>query len=122
MGSDLEFTAREREIMAVAWHCFEGEPKMNYQKLAELMEMTNVGSAYNAWNRIRHKLIGKDIGSQSSGKKRKAAGASKRTSTKRIKVEKSYSQSKEDKALQSDQDVFKEEEEAAATVAKVESE
>lgn len=51
-----EFSSREQQLMAVAWQCFDGEPKVNYQRLAELTGMTNTGSAYNAWTKIRKKL------------------------------------------------------------------
>lgn len=69
------FTTREQEIMAMAWQCFEGEPKVplippttccldhhpdiiqvDYKKLAELCGMTNPGSAANSWAKIKKKL------------------------------------------------------------------
>lgn len=54
----VEFTAREQRMMALAWKCFDGEPKVDFNKLARLNGMTNTGSAYNAWTKIRKKLAG----------------------------------------------------------------
>ncbi|KAK4504377.1 hypothetical protein PRZ48_005293 [Zasmidium cellare] len=53
-----EFTPREQRMMALAWRCFDGEPKVDFDKLARLNGMTNKGSAYNAWTKIRKKLAG----------------------------------------------------------------
>ncbi|KAF2168487.1 hypothetical protein M409DRAFT_53155 [Zasmidium cellare ATCC 36951] len=56
--SAIEFTAREQRMMALAWRCFDGEPKVDFDKLARLNGMTNKGSVYNAWTKIRKKLAG----------------------------------------------------------------
>lgn len=51
------FTEREKDMMAFAWQCFDDEPKVNWQKLAGLMGMSNERSAANAWARIKKKLV-----------------------------------------------------------------
>ncbi|KAJ9626900.1 hypothetical protein H2203_003356 [Taxawa tesnikishii (nom. ined.)] len=58
-GKDLagqELTERERAILANAWECFDNEPKVNYDKLAEKCGFTNPRSASNAWANIKKKL------------------------------------------------------------------
>ncbi|EMF17333.1 uncharacterized protein SEPMUDRAFT_104602 [Sphaerulina musiva SO2202] len=55
MAADT-FTEREKDMMAFAWQCFDDEPKVNWQKLAGLMGMSNERSAANAWGRIKKKL------------------------------------------------------------------
>ncbi|KAK4507554.1 hypothetical protein PRZ48_001289 [Zasmidium cellare] len=52
----VDFSEREKELMALAWQCFEEEPKIQYAKLAEMAGMTNAGSASNAWRNIKKKL------------------------------------------------------------------
>ncbi|KAF1827152.1 uncharacterized protein K489DRAFT_366340 [Dissoconium aciculare CBS 342.82] len=52
----VAFTEREQKIMAMAWQCFEEQPKVDFTKLAGLVGMTNEGSARNAWAAIRKKL------------------------------------------------------------------
>lgn len=56
--TDVEFTAREQRMMALAWRCFDGEPKVDFNKLARLNGMSHPGSAQNAWYKIRKKLAG----------------------------------------------------------------
>jgi hypothetical protein len=55
MGAN-DFTDRENQIMACAWRCFEGDPKVDFKKLAGLVGMTNPASATNAWARIKKKI------------------------------------------------------------------
>ncbi|KAF2160476.1 hypothetical protein M409DRAFT_59956 [Zasmidium cellare ATCC 36951] len=52
----VDFSEREKELMALAWQCFEEEPKIQFPKLAEMAGMTNAGSASNAWRNIKKKL------------------------------------------------------------------
>ncbi|GIZ39916.1 hypothetical protein CKM354_000327800 [Cercospora kikuchii] len=54
--STNEFTEREKQMMSLAWQCFDGEPKLDYKKLAGLAGMTNPVSASNAWAKIKKKL------------------------------------------------------------------
>ncbi|KXS93389.1 hypothetical protein AC579_3417 [Pseudocercospora musae] len=52
-----ELTQNDMRLLALAWHCFEGEfPKVNFKKLAARAGLTNPMSASNAWTRIRNKL------------------------------------------------------------------
>ncbi|KAM3419331.1 hypothetical protein BST61_g5265 [Cercospora zeina] len=54
--SGNDFTDREKTLMSLAWQCFEGEPKLDYKKLAGLSGMSNPVSASNAWAKIKKKL------------------------------------------------------------------
>ena len=73
-----DFSAREMEIMANAWLCMSEEPKVSspvtsvqwrnaqlrfsqvdYNKLAERVNMTNPKSAANAWAAIKKKIMAK---------------------------------------------------------------
>ena len=75
MANKNDFTDRERQLMAFAWQCFNGEPKVrrttihhstvrlitdtlqvDYKKLAELAGMGNPVSASNAWSKIKKKI------------------------------------------------------------------
>ncbi|KAK5132093.1 hypothetical protein LTR08_000343 [Meristemomyces frigidus] len=56
MASKNDFSDRERTLMAFAWQCFEGDPKVDYKKLASLAGFTNVASASNAWSKIKKKI------------------------------------------------------------------
>lgn len=67
--STMEFTVREQRMMALAWRCFDGNPKVDYDKLARLNGMTNKGSAKNAWTKIRKKLAG-ELAATPTGNKR----------------------------------------------------
>ncbi|KXT06328.1 hypothetical protein AC578_9177 [Pseudocercospora eumusae] len=52
-----ELTQNDMRLLALAWHCFEGDfPKVNFKKLAARAGLTNPMSASNAWTRIRNKL------------------------------------------------------------------
>ena len=59
--TDKDFTAREMEIMAKAWNCMTDEPKVDYDKLAELCGMGNPRSASNAWRAIKAKIMAKGM-------------------------------------------------------------
>ncbi|SMR44324.1 unnamed protein product [Zymoseptoria tritici ST99CH_3D1] len=56
-----DFTVRELQIMACAWRSFEGEPKVDFKKLAPLVDMGNPGSAKNAWAKIKKKLAARAL-------------------------------------------------------------
>ncbi|KAJ4358482.1 uncharacterized protein N0V89_003066 [Didymosphaeria variabile] len=49
------FTAREMEVLALAWQCFESEPKIDIKKLARLTGYTE-GSASVTIGKIKRKL------------------------------------------------------------------
>lgn len=116
----LHFSARETEILAAAWSCLDGgDPKVNYQKLAEATGMTNPGSAYNAWTKIRNKIAGKSR-PQSASKKQKSNGARKLMPSRRAKTEKP--DVKTDPALEEDVSEQEVDVEAASAIKKIESE
>lgn len=46
----------DTSLVSLAWRCFDGEPKVDYQKLANLAGMSNPRSASNAWAVIKKKL------------------------------------------------------------------
>ncbi|EME80190.1 uncharacterized protein MYCFIDRAFT_198484 [Pseudocercospora fijiensis CIRAD86] len=53
-----ELTINDMRLLSDACHCFEGGfPKVNFKKLAARAGYTNLGSAMNAWNRVRTKLL-----------------------------------------------------------------
>ncbi|KAL8371058.1 hypothetical protein RB595_001080 [Gaeumannomyces hyphopodioides] len=54
---DSKLTEREIEILSKAWACMRNQPEIDMNKLAEALGMTNVGSATNAWGRIKKKLF-----------------------------------------------------------------
>ncbi|KXT07450.1 hypothetical protein AC578_458 [Pseudocercospora eumusae] len=56
MADKNAFTDREVQLMTLAWLCFDGEPKVDYKKLASLAGMGNPVSASNAWSKIKKKL------------------------------------------------------------------
>ncbi|CAD0110540.1 unnamed protein product [Aureobasidium uvarum] len=49
------FTEREQKLMAAACQSFEGEPKLDMEKFAQLSGLA-VGSARNAWAALKKKL------------------------------------------------------------------
>ncbi|KAH7119854.1 hypothetical protein B0J11DRAFT_508645 [Dendryphion nanum] len=57
MTSDdkVAFSAREMETLALAWQCFESEPKIDYKKLAAIAGYTE-GSAKTTMGNLRRKL------------------------------------------------------------------
>ncbi|CAD0084074.1 unnamed protein product [Aureobasidium vineae] len=53
------FTEREQKLMAAACQSFEGEPKLDMDKFAQLSGLA-VGSARNAWAALKKKLYAHD--------------------------------------------------------------
>ncbi|XXG95206.1 hypothetical protein Hte_001466 [Hypoxylon texense] len=53
---NVAFTNRDMEILALAWQCFDGMPRINYDKLAELASFKNGKSARDSFLHIRKKL------------------------------------------------------------------
>ncbi|OTB03861.1 hypothetical protein M426DRAFT_321350 [Hypoxylon sp. CI-4A] len=53
---DLHLSSRDMEVLAKAWQCFEGDPKINWAKLAEVAPFKNVATARACFNPIRKKL------------------------------------------------------------------
>ncbi|TLD29147.1 hypothetical protein PspLS_04002 [Pyricularia sp. CBS 133598] len=79
-GGGEKLTERELLILSKAWACMKTQPEIDMPKLAQELGMTNVGSATNAWGRIKKKLFSGVIDSPSGGgggggRKRKAAAA-----------------------------------------------
>lgn len=70
-----KLTEREIEILSKAWTCMRNQPEIDMNKLADALGMTNVGSATNAWGRIKKKIFGNlpagAPGGTSTGRKRK---------------------------------------------------
>ena len=56
MSAIKDLTARDQELLPLAWLCLQGEVKIDFKRLAEEGGFTNVGSASNAWARIAKKL------------------------------------------------------------------
>ncbi|KAF1973038.1 hypothetical protein BU23DRAFT_554580 [Bimuria novae-zelandiae CBS 107.79] len=51
----VSFSTREMEVLALAWQCFESEPKIDIKKLARLTGYTD-GSASATISKIKRKL------------------------------------------------------------------
>lgn len=82
MSAISKLTARDQELLPLAWLCLQGEVKIDFQKLAREGGFTNVGSASNAWARIAKKLAIPRGGSKSD-KRAKYEAMSTNTSPKR---------------------------------------
>ncbi|KAI1775836.1 hypothetical protein F4818DRAFT_441114 [Hypoxylon cercidicola] len=54
--ANMNFTARDMEILALAWQCFDDTPRINWQKLAELASFKNVETARACFAPIKKKL------------------------------------------------------------------
>ncbi|KAI2776265.1 hypothetical protein F4815DRAFT_360493 [Daldinia loculata] len=96
---DTQFTARDMEILGIAWQCFEVAPKINWNKLAQLAPFKNASTARACFGPIKKKLAlasGESTTANTSepstptkgGKKRKAGsektpGSGKKTKTSR---------------------------------------
>ncbi|KAH7078949.1 hypothetical protein BKA63DRAFT_507449 [Paraphoma chrysanthemicola] len=65
MGDKNDLTARENEVLALAWQCFESEPKVDMHKLASLTGYTP-GSAAFTMGKIKRKLKNKTAGISAS--------------------------------------------------------
>ncbi|KAK4545547.1 hypothetical protein LTR36_002897 [Oleoguttula mirabilis] len=79
MMADKDFTPRELEIMGKAWNCMTEEPKVDYDKLAELCSMGNPRSAGNAWRLIKAKIMAKGGITKADGGEENSEGATKAT-------------------------------------------
>ncbi|KAF2877108.1 hypothetical protein BDV95DRAFT_601524 [Massariosphaeria phaeospora] len=55
MAEAVSFSAREMEVLALAWQCMESEPKIDIDKLASLTGYTH-GSASVTMGNIKRKL------------------------------------------------------------------
>ncbi|EMF10689.1 uncharacterized protein SEPMUDRAFT_119220 [Sphaerulina musiva SO2202] len=86
MSAISKLTARDQELLPLAWLCLQGEVKIDFQKLAREGGFTNVGSASNAWARIAKKLAIPRGGSKSD-KRAKYEAMSTITSPKRKRGE-----------------------------------
>lgn len=86
MSAISKLTARDQELLPLAWLCLQGEVKIDFQKLAREGGFTNVGSASNAWARIAKKLAIPRGGSKSD-KRAKYEAMSTNTSPKRKRGE-----------------------------------
>ncbi|KAF2440713.1 hypothetical protein P171DRAFT_106571 [Karstenula rhodostoma CBS 690.94] len=76
----LNFSAREMEVLALAWQCFESEPKIDIKKLARLTGYTE-GSASVTIGKIKRKLKthGGDAGATPAVTPKKTPKSGKRT-------------------------------------------
>ncbi|KAH7406170.1 hypothetical protein DE146DRAFT_435652 [Phaeosphaeria sp. MPI-PUGE-AT-0046c] len=65
MGDKNDLTPRENEVLALAWQCFDIEPKVDMNKLASLTGYTP-GSAAFTMGKIKRKLKNKTLGISAS--------------------------------------------------------
>ncbi|KAH9992702.1 hypothetical protein F4779DRAFT_239435 [Xylariaceae sp. FL0662B] len=56
-SAGAQLSQRDMEVLAKAWHCFENEPTINWQKLAEVAGFKNGPSARACFLPIKKKLI-----------------------------------------------------------------
>ncbi|KAI1206062.1 uncharacterized protein F4807DRAFT_244015 [Annulohypoxylon truncatum] len=54
---DVHLSQREMEILSYAWQCFESQPKVNYEKLAEVAAFKNATSARVSFNSVKRKIM-----------------------------------------------------------------
>lgn len=94
MSAISKLTARDQELLPLAWLCLQGEVKIDFQKLAREGGFTNVGSASNAWARIAKKLAIPRGGSKSD-MRAKYEAMSTNTSPKRKRGEKGQMEEEE---------------------------
>ncbi|KAL7629863.1 hypothetical protein AAE478_001386 [Parahypoxylon ruwenzoriense] len=55
-SSELQLSAREMEILAKTWQCFEDTPKIDWQKLADIAGFKNLQTARACFAPIKKKL------------------------------------------------------------------
>ncbi|KAL1613016.1 hypothetical protein SLS60_001248 [Paraconiothyrium brasiliense] len=72
------FTAREMEVLALAWQCFENEPKIDIKKLASLTGYTE-GSASVTIGKIKRKLKAHGAGAGGGENRSTPASTPKKT-------------------------------------------
>ncbi|KAH6620452.1 hypothetical protein C7974DRAFT_234414 [Boeremia exigua] len=79
MPDSNDLTAREMEVLGLAWQCMDSDPKIDYTKLAQLTGYTP-GSASVTFGKIKRKLKAKAAGSSAvSVTPKKAAGGIPKT-------------------------------------------
>ncbi|GAP86685.1 hypothetical protein SAMD00023353_2000420 [Rosellinia necatrix] len=105
--NDNELSEKEKFVLGLAWKCFESEPKINWEKLANLGGYTNQASAQNVVRAAKKKLMAaatEGLGDDSEAlpqtpkKKRVATPGSGKGKNKRI-IEDSNDADDEDMAL-----------------------
>ncbi|KAI1103869.1 hypothetical protein F4804DRAFT_215807 [Jackrogersella minutella] len=52
----INLTTRDMEILSKAWQCFEGSPKLDWQKLADIAPFKNAATARACFLPIKKKL------------------------------------------------------------------
>ncbi|KAK1074779.1 hypothetical protein LTR33_009673, partial [Friedmanniomyces endolithicus] len=62
----MPLTTKQMEYLALAWQCFESEPKINYTKFAEVAGLKNARSAAELMRVAKNKLK-TEYGSMSNG-------------------------------------------------------
>ncbi|KAI4956040.1 hypothetical protein J4E91_000250 [Alternaria rosae] len=75
-----DLTPRENEVLALAWQCFEQEPKVDMNKLAALTGYT-LGSAGFTMGKIKRKLKNKTAGISEDSPAAKSTRGRPRTAT-----------------------------------------
>ncbi|KAI1383772.1 uncharacterized protein F4822DRAFT_433712 [Hypoxylon trugodes] len=55
-STGVHLTARDVEILSLAWQCFDTNPKINWQKLADVAGFKNASTACACFGPIRKKL------------------------------------------------------------------
>ncbi|KAI2633565.1 hypothetical protein GGS26DRAFT_51401 [Hypomontagnella submonticulosa] len=55
-AKEIQLTARDMEVLAKSWQCFDGQPKINWQKLADVAHFKNAETARVCFGTIKKKL------------------------------------------------------------------
>ncbi|KAI1371454.1 hypothetical protein F4677DRAFT_311845 [Hypoxylon crocopeplum] len=78
-GKEIQLSAREMEILAKTFQCFDEPPKINWQKLADIAPFKNVQTARACFAPIKKKLL---VASGASGASGQGASGPPSTPTK----------------------------------------
>ncbi|KAI0880555.1 uncharacterized protein GGS22DRAFT_197476 [Annulohypoxylon maeteangense] len=55
---DVQLTSRDMEILSFAWQCFEGQPKIDFEKLAKVASFKNSATARVCFSSVKKKILG----------------------------------------------------------------
>ncbi|XDG09803.1 hypothetical protein ABKA04_009418 [Annulohypoxylon sp. FPYF3050] len=64
--SQARLSPRDMEILALAWQCFETQPKVNYEKLAKIAEFKNANTASTCFGSVKKKIMSASKSSEPS--------------------------------------------------------
>ncbi|KAI1413916.1 hypothetical protein F5Y13DRAFT_188892 [Hypoxylon sp. FL1857] len=92
----VQLTAREVEILGKVWQCFDEQPKINWQKLAEVASFKNAATARACFTPIKRKLAAAS-GEQAPAEAGEATAVAKGRGKRKAEVPKTPDTSKKTK-------------------------